>query len=138
MAKDGYPLGATVGAVLRAIFVTIRAGLAFGESCVPCFEGEAAFLPCGVRPNGLAPPAPRTRKESWCSARVREFIDIGKAEMAAIEEHAARIRNRRRIAVFIGCLVGAIRVVARSGDIAAVAFLIAHIDDDGGAVHGKH
>ena len=58
--------------------------------------------------------------------------------MAAIEEHAARIRNRRRVAVFIGCLVGAVGVVARSGDIAAVAFLIAHIDDDGGAVHSEH
>ena len=138
MAKDGYPLGATVGAVLRAIFVTIRAGLAFGESCVPRFGGEAAFLPCGVRPNGLAPPAPRAGEVSGCSARVRKFIDIGKAEMAAIEEHAAGIRNRRRVAVFIGCLVGAVGVVARSGDIAVVAFLIAHIDDDGGSVHGKH
>lgn len=71
MAKDGNPVRASYGVVLRTIFITVRARVRgvevlsfFDQSGAPYFgvEWSLVGLPAGVCPDGLSPGAPWARE----------------------------------------------------------------------------
>ena len=69
LRQNMHPSRSPDGVVLRLILVTVRAWICgvetilfFDQTGVPCFGYEYVFIPGGVRPYCLAPPAPRARQ----------------------------------------------------------------------------
>ena len=122
-----HPVGATLAAVLRAVFVTVGAGFSFGQTRMPAYGVNTPFFPAGVCPYRLPPPTPRACQVSWGIARMCQLVLGGKSDIALVEKHSTRLRFGLRLTILALSLVGTVGVIARGGDIALISFLIAYI-----------